>query len=187
MSGMALWKVRIHKERGEAKWSNVYTVQASSLPAAVSAGQLIYPRERAITSDDILFTVMEVEPAVLGAGGGTVVTLGQYGTNVMGGGEALLFVTVRCFFRPSAGKPSQKYLRGVLYKDSYNSSTGAITPAVVTGFQTNYVNPLMAIPEFVDVDGQPFTSAGVVPHVQERQMKRKRRSRAGFKRGWVPA
>lgn len=184
MSGMTLWRASIKKTFQGEDWDNVYTLNAASLTAATGAAQQIVVAERSVHTLDVGFVSLTIEPAVLGAGGGTVVALTGNGTHIVGSEYLPLFNVVRCFFRPAAGKPSQKYLR--LPVQESIQAAGAITGAFLTTIQTNYVNPLMTIPEFVDVDGQAFVTAGVHPRVGMRQLKRKRRSRPNEKRGWVP-
>lgn len=184
---MTLWKCRLHKSIGEEEWSNVYTVNAASVAAATAVGQNIATMEKAVHCRNVNFGLMEVEPAILGAGGGTVVTIGGVGSLAFDADAALLFVTVRCTFRPSSGKPSMKYIRGALNNVQYSAATGILLGSLVTIFQNNYVAPLVALAAFVDVDGQAFTGGAVIPHIQERQLKRKRRSRPGQKRGWITA
>lgn len=185
MSGMTLWTVDIKKRRGQREWSNVYTVNAPSLAAATAVGQQIVPLEKAVHMNEVAFISMEVRPQILGAGGGTVVALSGNGTIIPGSDLMPMFNTIRVRLQPAAGKPSQKYIRMPLEE---TRTTGDTIVAGTVGYvQANYADPLIDIPGVVDVDGQPFESATVIPLVQIRQLKRERRSRPGFKRGWVPA
>lgn len=184
MSGMTLWRVGVDKQLGDQEWSNVYTVNAASLAAAITVGSAIVVIEKAVHYDTVSFVNLVVEPAILAGGGGTVVGLSGTGAR-LGGDEYLpLFNTVRCWFRPAAGKPSQKYLRLPL-RELFQAN-GALVTTERTFVHNNYVLPLLDVNEYVDVDGQEFISGAVYPRVQERQLRRKRRTRAGFKRGWVP-
>lgn len=185
MSGMSLWKASILKQRGDEQWANVYTLSAGSLAAAISAGLGIVPIEKAVHLTSVFFISLTVEPAILGAGGGTVTALSGTGAVGVSSTELPLFNTVRVWFRPASGKPSQKYLRLPLRQ---NDMSGQDVHATTRAFvQANYADVLLGIAAFVDVDGQAFTSSGVAPRIQERQLRRKRRAREGFKRGWVPA
>jgi len=184
MSGMTLWIVDIRKTWDGGGWSNVYHVNAGNLAAAITAGSSIVAAEKAVHSDGVAFVEMEVRPALLGAGGGTVVALSGNGAVAFPSAVLAPFVTARCVFRPNTGKPSQKYLRLCLDESSVNGRI--IEAARLTAITNNYLTPLMAIAAFVDPQGQAFVSATVRQGVQQRQTKRQRTSRPGFKRGWVP-
>lgn len=185
MSGMTLWKVRTHKAIGAEEWTNVYVVNASNLAAAVVLGEAIATTEKAVHCRNVTFGLAEVEPAILGGGGGTVFTIGGVGSLAYDADSGLLFVCSRVVFRPSAGKPSQKYLRGNVNAAQYDHATGTFITSFVATLTSAYLTPMLAMAAFVDVDGQAFVGGAVVPHVQERQLKRRRRARPGFRRGWV--
>lgn len=181
---MALYRIAIHKVHGGEEWSNTYVVNAGSLAAATAEGNSIVAIEKAVHLTQVQFVRMYVAPLAGPAGSGTMV--GLTGTGAVGGRTDLLplFNTVRVIFRTASGKPSQKYLRLPLGENDHTS--GIVDPTHQTFVNTNYTAPMLALASFVDVDGQAFTSASLWPYVQIRQLKRKRRSRAGFVRGWVP-
>jgi hypothetical protein len=51
---------------------------------------------------------------------------------------------------------------------------------------SNLVNGILAVGEVCDKDGQIFAHAGFSSRVQMRQLGWRRRTRPGYKRGWVP-
>lgn len=177
--------IRPHKQVGTVEWSNVYTVEAANLAAAVVLATPIINAERAVSRNWVNFTVCEIEPQGASAGQGTIITVSQIGQLSAGAGRLPLESCVRVVFRPAAGKPSMKWLRGVCAED--DQELGVLGASIITPVTNLYLNVLLDLDEYVDVDGQAFTGGHVVPTVANRQLKRRRRSRPGFKRGWVPA
>lgn len=183
MSGMNLWQARVYKQLGTEQWSNTYVVQAATLSAAADAGQAIVAIERNVHMVEVAYIKLDIEPITLPAGGGTSVPLSLTGAKPSQAPYLPLHDTIRCWFRPAAGKPSMKYLRGPISETRQND--GVLEAAWRGVYQDQFVVPLLGEPRYVDVDGQAFVSGGVHPLVQLRQLSWKRRSRPGQKRGWV--
>jgi len=84
----------------------------------------------------------------------------------------------------AVGRPELKYLR--LGMNVENIENGVWSGEVVTAIQTNYATPLAGNLEYVGPSGEAHTGAVVSPNIQMRQLGWSRRTRPGFKRGWVP-
>lgn len=63
---------------------------------------------------------------------------------------------------------------------------GQVLTATVQGIIDDFITALQATGDFVDKDGELFTIFDALPNVRMRQMGWHRRTRPGFKRGWVP-
>jgi hypothetical protein len=102
-------------------------------------------------------------------------------------GEMLpLLCCYRVSFSDRVAKPEQKYLRRPGWSDQLTA--GASWTTTFTDFvNVQYAEPLLAMAEFVGPGGErPYTSQ-VHGAVQNRQLGWHRRTRPGFRRGWVPA
>lgn len=184
MSGMQNWYAIIRKTDTYEEWVNRYVVRAADILSAISIAQQIVTAERAVHKDYVRFLDITLEPVILGTGGGTVVALSGVGGVASTGERMPLFVCVRVWFRPQTGKPSQKYLRLPLQEGEV--ANDVVASGVITLLTNSYITPLMGLTGLVDPQGQTFQTAGVKPSVQERQLRRRRESREGFKRGWIP-
>lgn len=184
MSGMASWFAYIRKEAMNEQWGNRYVIRAASLSGAMAIADQIVAKEKAIHLSNTAFLDVTLEPVILGAGGGTVYSIGGNGAANVALDYLPLFNVVRVWLRPENGKPSQKYLRNC---GSYGqAAAGVWVPSFRNFIRDTYALPLLAIPGLVDVDNQVFLTTGVAPKVGEHQLRRKRRPRPGMKRGWVP-
>jgi len=63
---------------------------------------------------------------------------------------------------------------------------GQVLSAATQGIIDDFLTALQALNSFVDKDGELFTIYEAKPNVHMRQMGWHRRTRPGFKRGWVP-
>lgn len=107
------------------------------------------------------------------------------GTEVGDDGLMLpLFNAVRVTMQDNAGRPNLKYFR--LPLEEGDIEQGTLTTAFIDNFNTTFLALLPAISGLVSNRGNEFTEFSVVPHVQMRQQGWHRRTRPGFKRGWVP-
>jgi hypothetical protein len=96
-----------------------------------------------------------------------------------------LFCTYRLAFTDRVKKPEMKYLRRPGWSDQLTAG-GAWSTEFLTEVVTLYANPLLDMPEFVGPSGERPTSVFIDPAVQNRQLGWHRRTRPGFRRGWVP-
>jgi len=186
---MARYRVTTYKHffdhDGFKPWSNVYYLETSSLENALSGGVAIATVETHILKEYVkVFRVHAVQDATLHQAGGSqeVDLQGQ-----VTGDFALmlpLFNTIRITFSDGVGRPSSKYFRCPLQEDEITS--GALIGAFIDDINTNYCEDLLGIPGLVSNTGDDFTDIVCQPNVQMRQTDWHRRTRPGFKRGWVP-
>lgn len=170
---------------GGESWSNVYTLSALDAFNALEALTLIRGHERAVHYDTVSFDRLHVVNVVNkadqrtnndGGGAGQLVSAGL-------GGPLPLFCTVRCLFSNATSKPEQKYLRPP--GQEANLTLGRWDGEFTDFIMDNYVTPLLSIVEFTGPSGEAHLAGDVVSAVQNRQLGWHRRTRPGFKRGWV--
>jgi len=94
-----------------------------------------------------------------------------------------LFNTVRCILTPVVGRPFSKYLRLPLVEADVEGFN--LTDTQVTFITANYLTPLLEDTSIRSVNSQDVLSGVVQKAVQNRQRSAHRRTRPGFKRGWV--
>lgn len=167
---MPLFSVDIEKEYQGEYWTNRYIVQAADLNTANGDGGGIVALERTIHLTDVLFTrwrTSDLDPATdlyiinqINAQG-----LRTHATDILP-----LFNVARVDFSTGQGRPSRKYLRGVLVEADITFNT--ILAGTVTDLTTSYATPMKNTGYYVDVDGQVFTAVSVYPLVAMRQLRR---------------
>lgn len=186
---MALWRATIYKSSSlfPEKWSNVYTLNAIDGFNALEVAMNIREAEIAVSYATVNFGRVHVVDL-----GDTERTRTNDTNPVIGnldpaglGGPLPLFNTIRVSFSNLEGKPEQKYLR--LGANEANLTLGHWDGDFVTFVQTNYASVLEVMPEFVGPGNEAHIGSVTHPEVQNRQLGWHRRSRPGFKRGWVPA
>lgn len=173
---MPLFSADIEKLYQGEYWTNRYILDTANMQDAINAANLILSYERAVTLAAVTFTryrVSDVDPST------DVYTIIQ--TNVQGsaatGGEMLpLFNVVRVDFSAGSGRPSRKYLRGVLTENVINFNN--ISATHISFIENNYAFPLRDLAAYVDVDGQALQTGEVYPFVAMRQLRRGSRRRS---------
>jgi hypothetical protein len=187
---MALYKATIFKEQLLAgfvrgKWSNVYTITAGSLEDAAASMTTCRINEQNVSYDTVHFTHGIVREAVLHGASKQVGfdTNGELVSTGLGG-PLPLFCTVRVTFTDNLKKPEQKYLR--LGANEANLSVGRWDGEFVSYVAANYAQIMIDLPTFVGPGGEHPTDYEVHAEVQNRQLGWHRRTRPGFRRGWVP-
>lgn len=100
------------------------------------------------------------------------------------GGPVPLFNTIRLVIADTAGRPEQKYYR--LGANTHNIENGVWSNDFVTFVQDNLGAYLPTLASYVSPHLEPIVSATALAPVQIRQLGWHRRTRPGFKRGWVP-
>jgi hypothetical protein len=153
-------------------WTNRYVIAAASLAAAVTAASTLVEAERLVTTNGVLFTKFRVSDTDPATDIYQVTNSNLFGLASTGGSQLLpLFNVVRVdFSTQGGGRPSRKYLRGILTEGDIDFN--ALVGARVTAIQNNYVNQCLAVPQFVDVDQQSFSVGSVYPFVGMRQLRR---------------
>lgn len=174
---MAVWQLDIQKKLGTEYWTNVYHANVANQGSMQTLANIIAGIEQDVTLDIVEFTSFRIRPYGVPGAEGTVYPLGYFGQNPSGV-YLPLFNTVNVVFAAQTGRPSRKYLRIPVVEEANNN--GVLAPTYLSSFQLNYADPLAAIPELCDVDGQTFTQVRVLPTIGMRQLRR------GSKRRLLP-
>jgi hypothetical protein len=159
-------------------WTNRYMIEATDLATATTAAAFIRDKERNVHSTIVTFDKYRVSDTVVGTDVYQVVNDNVQGTRAAPNGEWMpLFCVLRVDFNTvGGGRPSRKYLRLPLYEDDcYQGNTAQ---AIRTLVLTSYAGPLIGLANFVDVDGQAFSSASASLAVGMRQLRRGSKRRA---------
>lgn len=167
---MPLFKVDIEKQLGTEFWTNVYYVDAASLTAAHAVGAEIVVAERGIHHVSVVFTKYRTSDTVPGTDQYITEPLNVTGARGPSTPLLPLFNVVRADLGVGIGRPSRKYLRGVLMEEDITFNNIDATPLAL--FDTDYANDLELIEELVDVDGQPIINVTINPQVGMRQLRR---------------
>ncbi len=162
----------IEKEYQGEYWTNRYVLAAASPAAGLGAAQQIVGIERAVTNSPILFTRFRLSDDVANTDNYQIVQVNLYGLDPIGSNVLLpLFNVVRVDFTPvGGGRPSRKYLRGLLTELTAEFNT--IQPGPVGTWQAAYADAMLTVEEYVDVDGQAFQYSSIYPKVAMRQLRR---------------
>ena len=174
--GCMLVSLDIQKELTGEFWTNRYVLDVPSLADAITPANFIVGKERIITIGDITFTSYRISDMVPGTDAYIVVPIGLQGLRVITSQALPLFNVARVDFGVGQGRPSRKYLRGVLGEED-QESYGILVDASITFINTNYAGPVAGLTEYVDVDGQAITTGFCYGRVGMRQLRRGSRRR----------
>jgi hypothetical protein len=176
--GPGLWVVDIEKMYLGEYWTNRYIVAASDLAGATTIGGTIMGLEKTVHQGAALFTRYRVSDGQPLTDVYQVVQVNAFGEKPGTNTSYLpLFNVIRCDFNTAGGgRPSRKYLRGILTEADVAFNN--IEQACIDYLTTNYVNPLVGLAGFVDVDNQQITSGSVYPNVSMRQLRRASKRKA---------
>lgn len=151
-------------------WTNVYWL-AGSIGDAGSPAAAIIAAEKAVLLDSVLMTKARIDDGVQDTDLYSTIIINDFGDRELAGGSMVaLFNVVRVDFQAGGGRPSRKYLRGLLTEAFVNFNT--IEAAQLTFFQTNYATVVAEVTGFQDVDGDDITAGVVHPFVGMRQLRR---------------
>jgi hypothetical protein len=169
---MPLFQMDSQKVYQNEYWTNRYILSATDLSTAVTAAGFIRAAERACHYDIVTLDKYRVSDMVQGTDVYQVISDNVAGTRASSGGQFLpLFNVIRVDFNTvGGGRPSRKYLRAPIGEGEQNG--GVLDPAVITFYMNNFVTPLVALGNFVDVDGQAFSTGSVFRLVGMRQLRR---------------
>jgi hypothetical protein len=168
---MPLWKVDVEKLFGAEYWTNRYIVDAPDIDTAGSKAAAIAQIERTVHRDLVTFTRWRVDDGVKDTDVFMITTMNVPGQYAAGAFPWLpLFNVAVVDFAVTLGRPSRKYLRLPLLEEDVHN--GQLIAGVITHLNTNYVNPLVMLEGYVDVDGQNILSGAVKPAVGMRQLRR---------------
>ena len=183
---MALFKVALHKLCAAANgytWTNVYHVEALGGNDACAKGSAIADIEKDLyTADTVIYKVTATPDA---GGTGAELSLSTTGTRTGAFADLLpFFNTVRMSFSDGVKRPDQKYFRACLLEaDVAGQNIGSDTLISPMG---SVAAALEAYAFIRSSNNTTYTGHTVHRPVQMRQEGWNRRTRPGFKRGWVP-
>lgn len=185
---MSFYIGTIHKrfaDSAENGWSNVYRLEAATADVAMGFLNSIRELEKAISFDVVEFfynVIHRDDP-----GGETLVDRDVSTGDLhleFPGGFMPLFNCIRVDFYSEFGRPEVKYLRTPLaHSDVEGVNLSEDTLARV---QDNYLDTMISFSAYVGPGDEAHTGGLVHQAVQMRQVNWHRRSRPGYKRGWVP-
>lgn len=163
-------QIDIEKFYQNEYWTNRYIVEIANVAAGHAIAQAIVDAEQAVTNSLITFTKYRISDMVPDTDNFSTVALAVAGAHADAAQLLPLFNVVRVDFSPAIGRPSRKYLRVGLSEGIVDGAT--LTAAWKTSMMLNYADALLAIPEFVGPQGEPFISAAVFSAVGMRQLRR---------------
>lgn len=186
---MALYRGVIRKyflPSPEETWENVYMINEVNALEALDVLNAIMAFEAAVHTDTVGFIGNRATNIVNKNDSRSVVGALTYGDrSVATLGQVLpLWNCMRVVISSEGGRPEQKYLRLPLYEA--NSEGFNISGELVTYVQDNYVVPLLAMAQYVGPSGEAHSEGQAIQRMQMRQLGWHRRTRPGFRRGWVP-
>jgi len=176
---MGLYFMDSEKSYQNEYWSNRYVISAATLAEAVAVAADIRAIERASTYNVALLTKYRVSTSAAHDDVYQIVNDNVAGSKIAGSATLPLFCRIRFDFNAfGGGRPSRKYWCPPLTEDEV--ADGVLNSTALAAYNTSYLQPLVALGEFVDVDAQAFTSGSIFPKVAMRQLRR------GSKRKLLP-
>jgi hypothetical protein len=174
---MPLFTLDVQKELRGEYWTNRYVLDGVSLLALTAPANAIVAAERAITLGDVRIVSYRISDRIAGGDVYIVQPVGVLGQRTVATQALPLFDVARVDFSVGQGRPSRKYLRGVLAEGD-QTNYGELELTTVQFIDDNYANIVSDVPEYVDVDGQQIAYGRCYPYVGMRQLRRgsKRRS-----------
>jgi hypothetical protein len=185
-ASMTLFKVTIFKRLDaldEPQWTNVYNVDALGTNTALDAAEGIAGLEMAVTASPVHVYRVTAKPS---AGGDTAIRAVDIQGEVVVDPVNLVpfFNTVRVIFTDSVERSESKYLRAVISEANVEGFN--ISNELQTFVDENYAQPMLSVLGFRGPHGEVIAAARVQKLIQMRQVGWHRRTRPGYKRGWVP-
>lgn len=169
---MPLFRVHVEKFMPSAAeyWTNVYHHVGDNLASALTFGTAVAAAERAILSPLVMITKVRADDAVPLTEQYATTVLNQLGQRDPQGAQLLpLFVVARVDFSAAfGGRPSRKYLRGVLLEADADF-TNILTSSL--GLINTYAAAVVAAGAW-DVDQQELMSGVAHPQPGMRQLRR---------------
>lgn len=151
-------------------WVNRYFLEAADLAAAATITNSIIAAERAVTLTPVQFTKATTRTTVQGDYNFITTIINGTGQRAASTDMVALYMTVRVDFQAAAGRPSRKYLRGVLQESDV--SWNEITTALQSTVNTSYANVLAGLTGYVDGQGTELIAGGAQLKHSNRQLRR---------------
>ena len=184
---MPVCKVTVYKVLAGATgetWTNVYNVNTFGPNDAAAIGETIQEQERNVCYDWVSFPKVSAQ-LLTGGPSVTRATPGRSGLLVGNIANAIpLFNVARITLTDGQNRPELKYLRGCVEESGVAGFN--FTTETYEYIRDNYANNLPGIVGLCGPAGEPITGVSVQLAIQMRQLGWHRRTRVGFKRGWVP-
>lgn len=151
-------------------WTNVYWINVADLEAANTVAASIMAAERPLYWNGVTITKTRVDDNTPNTDQFITVPQNLLGTRTTpASNNAPLWVTARVDFAVAGnGRPSRKYLRGVLFEEDFDSIS--LVTAVKNLLQT-YANTIAGL-AVCDPDLQDITSGAPFNSPQMRQLRR---------------
>jgi len=186
---MPLYRISVTKQlvlgSNRQRWDNVYRADVPDVDAAITVGELCWAAEANVTKEYVdMVRISAIQDSPLAAAGRS---RSYSSPGIAVGDETLrlpLFNAVRVVLSDDVGRPDQKYLRLPLQEDDI--ANGVIGGPLMGELETAYANVLLLITSLRSSNGVSYTSAVPQSAIQMRQTGWHRRTRPGFRRGWVP-
>jgi hypothetical protein len=171
---MPLYSIDIEKRYDGEYWTNRYIVLTPTIGEARADAQEFVTAERAVHNGMVLFTQVRTSDMDPATDSYFSDPINAYGTPNPQVDKMPLFNVVRVDFAVAqGGRPSRKYLRLPLTES--DQSNGFLTSTIIDFVLTNYVQPVLLIGTYADVDGSPISGGSVFPRVGMRQLRRARK------------
>lgn len=187
---MPVYRVTVTKHLDDGPYalrnfSNVYHINRTDMAAAALAAPELVALEKTLYPDNVHIIRYSVsDPAAPRTGFSKSVFEG--GSRSVGAVATQLppFNTVIARLQVATGRPSMMHLRPII--DESEIDSGSISAGLLTAITDGWATPLVGLGYVTDESGNPITGVVVDSPVASRQLGWHRRTRVGFKRGWVP-
>lgn len=169
---MPIFRVTVEKFAPELAeyWTNRYLVTAANIAAAQAFIDPIVAAERTCLLNTFYVSKARVDDMVPNSDNYDTTSINLVGQRGGTTGAVPLFVVARVDFDVSGGgRPSRKYLRGVL--DKSDVSLLQLNPGVITALNT-YADAIVAVGGVCDPQGQTFIDGVPWPAAAMRQLRR---------------
>lgn len=187
---MPIYRVTVTKHLDDGPYallnfSNVYHINATDMVEIALRAPEMVTLEKTLYPDNVHIVRYSVsDPAAPRTGYSKSVFEG--GSRSVGAVATQLppWNTVLARLNVASGRASLMHLRPII--DESEIDSGSISATLLGDINDNWATPLVALGYVTDESGQPITSIVIDSPVRSRQMGWHRRTRPGFKRGWVP-
>lgn len=170
--------------RTDADWSNVYTIEADGPEAAMATAGVLVNAEKDLHSEEVFFKRIILRDPSKTFHGRTFELGGDPGVRTPGTNPLPLWNVVRILGRDlDFSRPEVKYYRLPIYEEDH---TGANLSGALLTLLGDFTDELVLVSGLVGGHGETITSWTADETIKMRQTDWHRKSRPGFKRGYVP-
>lgn len=165
-----LFQCDIQKQFNGEYWTNRYMLSSASREQAEASALELVAAERLTHSNQILFDRVRVSDTLPNTSNYSIIPLTGVGGYSDSGGMLPLFNVMRIDFRTAVGRPSRKYIRAGLSTLSMGGNFILNDAQKARG--NSYITAVLAVEEYVDVDGEDIIAGVVLPTIAMRQLRR---------------